>query len=401
MRIGFVSNYSATGAGEVTRNLVKILSKWNYELSVYARNEGGNLLSTPADIDCRIWKAKKTFRPLPKSVNLSDYKKWLKDFNPDILIYNEQQSVQPILVSREMGIPSIAYVDYYKENTVDSFRLYDGLVCVTKRHQSVFNWHKNSKYFSWGSDSSLFSLSSKTPEFDFYHSTGNDPYRKGTDLLLESLKYLPDETKTLIHSIQNLEELLPNYQELIKFNINKGKLTLLNGVVEIPGHYDKAKFYVYPARLDGLGLTVTEALMSGTSVIVTDAAPMYEFTTSFGFKVPIAKSWARADAYYWPMSEVNPSDLATTMISSLEKYMDSDREACFKMAKENFNIFNNFSNFNIFLLNTLETAPTYNLTKEEMEILGVEKIKIRYRNSMTFILGVLHFLKRLFSSINV
>jgi len=37
--------------------------------------------------------------------------------------------------------------------------------------------------------------------------------------------------------------------------------------------------YVYPTTLDGLGLTVYEALASGLPVIATDVAPMNEIIT--------------------------------------------------------------------------------------------------------------------------
>ena len=72
--------------------------------------------------------------------------------------------------------------------------------------------------------------------------------------------------------------------------------------------------YVYPTRLDGLGLTMYEALASGMPMIVSDFPPMNEVGTSEFVKyVKIADYYCRGDAYYYPMVKCDENSLIEAM----------------------------------------------------------------------------------------
>jgi len=101
--------------------------------------------------------------------------------------------------------------------------------------------------------------------------------------------------------------------------ISSGVLETIEKTVTAPGLYTKGDVYVYPSRLEGIGLTVAEALASGLPCIVPDNAPMNEFLSPFCRVSKIEKFISRADGYYWPECH---SD-----IDSLEKHM---REFIFK-----------------------------------------------------------------------
>ena len=91
----------------------------------------------------------------------------------------------------------------------------------------------------------------------------------------------------------------------------EGKLELITGTVSAPGLYYKGDIYIYPSRLEGIGLTIAEAISSGLVCIVPDNGPMNEFLDSTcGFVIPIRKYFCREDGYYWPLCEVNIDELA-------------------------------------------------------------------------------------------
>ena len=94
----------------------------------------------------------------------------------------------------------------------------------------------------------------------------------------------------------------------------EGRLVYEEKTVPAPGLYHLGDVYVYPSRLDGIGLTQAEALACGLPLIVSDNGPMNEFVDdSNGRVVKIDRLYARNDGYYWPQCRVNIEDLTRQM----------------------------------------------------------------------------------------
>jgi glycosyltransferase involved in cell wall biosynthesis len=148
----------------------------------------------------------------------------------------------------------------------------------------------------------------------FFHSAGMNPHRKGTDQLVRAFARVQGPAKLILHSQVPLEpylqELLPLYQSLL----DKGVLECLIETVGAPGLFHRGDVYVYPNRLDTLGLTVPEALACGLPVVIPLNAPMNEFIDeTCGRTVQIARRYARTDGHYWPMVLVSEEDLTRQM----------------------------------------------------------------------------------------
>ena len=113
---------------------------------------------------------------------------------------------------------------------------------------------------------------------------------------------------------------------LIDKNINnpeKYGITVIEKTVSAPGLYYMGDVYVYPTTLDGLGLTMYEALASGMPVITTDCAPMNEvITKEVGQLVKVDEYRCRWDAYYWPLAFVNENSLIAAMNYYVENKKD-------------------------------------------------------------------------------
>jgi hypothetical protein len=99
------------------------------------------------------------------------------------------------------------------------------------------------------------------------------------------------------------------------------KVTIIEKTVGPPGLYHQGDVYVYPSRLDGLGLTVCEALSCGLPVITTDCQPMSEFIIPGynGQLIEVAKTYPRKDGYYWPISEPCVESLAGRMYEAYKR----------------------------------------------------------------------------------
>ena len=156
MRIGIVTDWTTTGAGEVSSNLAKILLMQGNEVFIFARFDTyGKPMANVGQ--ARIYWANNPFSPHAKAINKREIKRWVVENSIDLVLFNEQIWIAPVIWVKELGVLCVAYIDYYREDTVKNFQIYDGLICNTLRHLSVFNWHKGVIYIPWGVDPSVFS----------------------------------------------------------------------------------------------------------------------------------------------------------------------------------------------------------------------------------------------------
>lgn len=313
MNIGFVSTWFERGAAYVTKSYINLL-KENHNVFVYARGGEAFAKNDPNwDFPYVTWGLN-----LPGMlINFNHIKKWIKQNKIDIIFFNEQQQID-IVYQLKLYFPNIklgSYIDYYKENTVKDFWLYDFLICNTKRHYSVFNEHPQCYYVPWGTDIDLFQPYSnevnKSNNLTFFHSAGFSD-RKGTTFTIEAFikGELYKKSKLIIHIQKDFEKSFGyDINKLKKYNIE-----IIEKTVTAPGLYYLGDVYVYPTKLDGLGLTMYEALASGLPVITTNHAPMNEVINSdVGYLVEIDYFKSRSDGYYWPLSIIKEDSLIDGM----------------------------------------------------------------------------------------
>jgi len=332
MKIGIVTSWwNGAGAGEVSLNFSKVLLSSGNSVHVYARNEFalGKTLPIPFEHpNFSVTPAARSNSPLVKSLNIRHFFKFIARNEIDSVIFNEQVDLTPVIELKKLGIRCIAYVDYYREDTVNSFEIYDALICNTLRHFNVFKWHPNAWFLPWGIDPSLYKntlAKASNNEFPFFHSCSYDPRRKGTDILLQSLAE-SDQLRCTIHAFPALSETLPEYEGVINKLKLQGRLQEINQLIRQPGLYSMGRIYVYPSRLEGIGLSILEAAASGLHLVIPDIEPFSEFALPFASTlVPIDTLRARSDAYYWPIAEVSSSSLVIAMkqaLSSIQKNSD-------------------------------------------------------------------------------
>jgi 1,2-diacylglycerol 3-alpha-glucosyltransferase len=317
VRIGIVTTWFERGGGYVGKQYANVLRQ-THEVKIYAR--GGEYFGekgTTWDKEYVTWGIEPIWG-IPMPIDLGHMKKWIVENKLEIIFFNEQKDLIPVLECNKMGITTGAYVDYYTPETVPLFSAYDFLICNTKRHFQVFSWHPQCFYVPWGTETELFTPM-KNESHDarlltFFHSAGMSPYRKGTDLLIEAYDKVRGESRLVIHSQVDLSRTLPDSRDLIQSLKEDGKLTLIHKTVEAPGLYHLGDVYVYPTRLEGIGLTIAEALSCGLPVITTDSPPMNEFISEdSGRLVKVGEERIREDSYYWPESIVDISNLTDNM----------------------------------------------------------------------------------------
>lgn len=321
-RVGIVTTWFERGASYVSRQFRDVINE-QHEVFIYARGEEYAQNDPNWDLENVYWSTKR-YSPLSYYINEFEFKNWLKKNNINILIFNEQRYWPPILWARELGVKTLAYVDYYTEETAPLYSAYDGIICNTKKHIKAISKYTDAYYIPWGTNIDLFKpISSGLVDnlsVTFFHSSGMNPYRKGTDLLIKSFYKIHDicDSKLIIHTQKQLEQ-FECFNELcneIKELTDKNRLQVINETVSAPGLYHLGDIYVYPSRLDGLGLTVAEAISSGLGTVLTDDGPMNEFSNhTYSDLIQIEEMVSRKDGYYWPQAIININSLSEILLN--------------------------------------------------------------------------------------
>ena len=329
MKVGIVTTWFERGASYVSKAFKDSLELDGHHVVIYARGEEYAIGDPKWDYDGVTWGKKVNF-PIPSYTDKRDFDKWLDKESPDVVIFNEQRWFEPVLQCRNKDIKVGSYIDYYTENMLPTFSIYDFLICNTKKHFSAFEWHQQSYYIPWGTDVDVFSpaqeeIKNKSQRV-FFHSAGMNPYRKGTDLTILAFKDAVEASekkgKLLIHTqVDDLKEFFESYprcynskeiNEAITWLSSRSLLEIECKTVSAPGLYFKGDIYLYPSRLDGLGLTVAEAIASGLPTIVPNDGPMNEFVipSVTGDVCKIDRYVSRFDGYYWPQNKIDMLDFS-------------------------------------------------------------------------------------------
>lgn len=320
MKIGIVTTWFERGAAYVSRQFMELLQKTD-EVYIYARggeehaigNEKWDLPNVHWGKRNRIdWNLYGT-----TYIDKKDFHRWIVDNDIDLVFFNEQRYFEVLLWCKEWKVRTAAYVDYYTERLIPLYDIYDCLICNTKRHAFAFRNNPNTRYLKWGTDISLYKPSYETHEkITFFNSAGMDPRRKGTDLTIKAFYQLKNRcnAKLLVHTQVSLNDVLPELESEIDELLNEDSLEIVEKTITAPGLYYRADVYVYPSRLDGIGLTLMEAAASGLACVTIDNAPMNEFVDeSFGRVCKVDYSYCRYDGYYWPLCVADVHSLSQIM----------------------------------------------------------------------------------------
>ena len=343
MKIGIVTTWFERGAAYVSKQFKEVWEK-EHEVFIYAR--GGEKVAKFDSVwnKGNITYGKRYDYSNLDFIDLKHFESWIKNNNLDFVFFNEQHLWDPVLLCYDLKVKTGAYIDYYTDETITIFRLYDFLICNTKRHFSVFDWHPNVYYIPWGTNTKIFNSSQKKKSNEndvvFFHSAGMNPYRKGCDHVIRAFDRLNcRNSKLIIHTQSKITDFFPELKQEIKNLEKQGRLKVIHKTISAPGLYHLGDVYVYPSRLEGIGLTIAEASACGMPVITTNEAPMKEFIKNDvnGKLVDVKRQNKRRDGYYWKESEIDIDDLKNKMkfyVNNI-KFLDQFKENSYLYAHEN------------------------------------------------------------------
>lgn len=317
MNVGIVTTWFERGAGVVSKQFADIIGQ-RHQVYVYARGGESFAKDDPRwNLPNVYWS--RPYKEYRSYVAKGEFCAWLKRNAIEAVLFNEQTYFEPMLWCKELGVKTIAYIDYYTEEMLPLFRVYDALICNTRRHCSAFEGFDTVHYIPWGTHTSLYKPAhedgrlAEEGTITLLNSAGVSPERKGTDTFIKALDRCGDvkNIKAIVHTQVSLNSKMPELGDTIDRLKREGRLQVVEKTISAPGLYYLADVYVYPSVLDGIGLTVPEAISSGLACLASDNPPMNEFVQpDFGRLIAIDRLYARSDGYYWPQCRCVVDSLA-------------------------------------------------------------------------------------------
>ncbi len=149
MNIGIVTTCFERGAAYVSKTYMHLLEKGGNSVYIFARG-GENIPSTISDNwnENNVTRSK---RYIDSKIEKTKFKKWIKSNRIEVILFNEQRDFQ-VFIWLKKDFPNIkiaAYIDYYTEQTIPWFELYDFLICNTNRHIQAMASHPQKFYIRW------------------------------------------------------------------------------------------------------------------------------------------------------------------------------------------------------------------------------------------------------------
>lgn len=318
MKIGFPSLWFERGHAYITQTFKAIIENFsNHEIFILART--GDILGEKKEVKLdNHWKHDNIQIYNQWDLDFNTIRDWVNKYNIDMIIFNEEKNLSLIKECRvKLDVIIYTYLDYYEKEWNKYLSLYHGVLCSTRRSYNLVKNYCNAYYIGWYIDTNLFQPKYNNQEYTFFHNAGwvGANYRKMTPLLIEAFDELSKNFNytLLIHSQLSIDKYPQKSQKIINEN---SKITFIEKTISPPGLYSKGKIYIYPSKLDGLGLTLIEALSSGLPAITTNAPPMNEFVLDGynGFTVKVSKIMQRNDNIGFPETIISKKDLIEKMI---------------------------------------------------------------------------------------
>ena len=301
MRVAMPTIWYHRGQTVVSQTLARALRELGHEVFIHARM--GGVYGLPKQERQRWgWEEATCWPEYDLHLYLPALIAELRKQRVDLVLFNEEYDWDLVVAIKDKGFRVATYLDYlHKDWSREMMLCYDAILCSTRRSFDLMP-ASNRHYVGWGiHEESVISGSGRKRPYLFFENAGwlgiND--RKGLGTLLQCYQALIKKQPDLFGS------LLIHAQVELDREENKALLCgvdVMSGSMNQPGLYHMAQVYCYPAILDGLGLSLLEAIASGCAAICPDASPWNEFVEHErnGLLVPIASERQREDGIAFP-----------------------------------------------------------------------------------------------------
>jgi 1,2-diacylglycerol 3-alpha-glucosyltransferase len=332
MRIGVVSKWFNRGQPVVGRQLRSALDELGHETFVLARPKK-EVGPRPGALDRDdVWDQPGITEAAGFEVTGDEYSSWVEKNGIEAILCDQNYQFAEIASVRARGVRTIGrfvWEHFAPEHVAGAKEAYDIVYSFTRAEQARYrDFGIDSPYIPWGCHPELLAYARDyTPDSDgvvrFIFPAGFAGHRKPLGPALEAFSRVRDERLRLLVKAQVERKHLREAQDAAK---DDPRIEV--NVADQPTHEHLRRFAscdvcLSPARWEGLGLPLYEAIAFGMPTITNDAPPMNEAIRD-GVNGALVESHPDGTARSGiPALTPDPDDL----VRAIERLADDDERA--------------------------------------------------------------------------
>jgi 1,2-diacylglycerol 3-alpha-glucosyltransferase len=283
VRVGVVSKWFNRGQPVVGRQLRSALDELGHQTFVLAKPKK-EVGPRPGALDRdEVWDQPGITEASAFDVTADEYDDWVNANGIEAAFCDQNYQFDEIARLRERGVRTIGrfvWEHFAPEHVEGALRAYDVVYSFTRAEQQRYlEFGIESPYVPWGCHPELLAYA-REPEtggtVDFIFPAGFAGHRKPLGPVLEAFRKVTDERLRLLVKAQVERKHLREAQHAAE-----GDPRISLHVADEPTHEHLRRFAscdvcLSPARWEGLGLPLYEAIAFGMPTITNDAPPMNE-----------------------------------------------------------------------------------------------------------------------------
>jgi 1,2-diacylglycerol 3-alpha-glucosyltransferase len=294
LRIGIVAWWFNRGQAVVARQLRSALTELGHETFVLARGTKGNLNLPSMTRISDVWDQSGVTPASGFDIPVQEYEEWASANGIEVAFFDQNYQFKEVAALRRRGIKTVGrfvWESFSARHVGPALKAYDVIYSVTRCEQERYrSLGIESPYVAWGCHPDLFGI---TPRRDpervtFHYNAGVVSKRKPYQQVFEAFARVRDPDLRLLFKAQ-MER---HRRDLIQAAERDPRIELV--VADLPAveHlqlFADSDVCLAPARWEGLGVHLFEAIAFGMPVITNDAPPMNELVED-GFNGLLVRS---------------------------------------------------------------------------------------------------------------
>lgn len=287
MRVGLVTKWFASGQAVVSRQIRSALDELGHETFIFAKPGKGPRAGVEKVAD-PVWDQPGVTHASDADPSAREYAEWVEANGIETVMCDQNVQFDEIASLRESGVRTIGrfvWESFAPEHAEPAQRAYDVIYSFTRAEQGRYaEMGVDSPYVSWGCHPELLAYAdtprrAQSGEVWFVFPGGFLGHRKPLEPVLQAFSRVRDErVRLLIKAQVERRKLIEPATEAAK---RDPRIVLQVADQPTDAHLRElasCDVCLAPARWEGLGLPLYEAIAFGQPAITNDAPPMNEAT---------------------------------------------------------------------------------------------------------------------------
>lgn len=284
-RIGIVSWWFNRGQGVVARQLRSALMELGHETFVLGRPSpsAGAFPSTARSDD--VWDQSGVMPASDFEIPIREYEEWASKTGIEVAFFDQNYQFEEVAALRRQGLKTVGrfvWESFSAEHVGPALAAYDVIYSLTRCEQERYrDLGIESPYIAWGCHPELLEITPRrdSKQVTFHYNAGVITKRKPYREVVEAFMRTRNPNLRLLFKAQVERRGQGRMKFLRQAAKNDSRIELIFANLPTAEHlqlFADSDICLAPARWEGLGLHLYEAIAFGMPIVTNDVPPMNE-----------------------------------------------------------------------------------------------------------------------------